>query len=175
VFHNKKPDIKLRLFVLKLGIDFIWIGLIFMGRPSIFSEELAETILNRLAGGESLRSICRDDSMPAMSSVLLWVVDGRHKSFSEQYAIARAAQGYYYADSILEISAELARGELDHQSAKVIIDAYKWTAERNAPKAYASKQSQTIEVSGPDGGPVQSVSMSPAEFEEIARKLHDEV
>jgi len=146
-----------------------------VGRPSIFSEELADTILNRLAGGESLRSICRDDSMPAMSSVLLWVVDGRHKAFSEQYTIARAAQGYYYADSILEISSELARGELDHQSAKVIIDAYKWTAERNAPKAYASKQSQSIELSGPNGEPVQTATLSASEFEEIARKLHDEV
>ncbi len=110
-----------------------------VGRPSIYTEELADTICTRLAEGESLRSICRDEAMPAMSSVLLWVVDGRHKEFSAQYARARQAQGYYYADAMLEVASLVGREELSPQAAKVIIDTYKWTAERNAPKAYGAK------------------------------------
>lgn len=111
-----------------------------VGRPSIYTEDMAEEICKRLAGGESLRAICRDEHMPHISSVLLWVVDGKHKSFSEQYMRAREAQGFCYADNILEVTNLIGRGEMDPTSAKVIIDAYKWTAERNAPKSYGVKQ-----------------------------------
>ena len=122
-----------------------------VGRPSIYTEDLAAEICTRLAGGESLRSVCRDDAMPAMSSVLLWVVDGRHPEFSAQYAQARQAQGYYYADSMLEVAALVGREELNPQAAKVIMDAYKWTAERNAPKAYGAKagEAETVEQAQP--------------------------
>lgn len=110
------------------------------GRPSIYSEDLAAEICRRLAGGESLRSVCRDDHMPHISTVLLWVVDGRHVEFSEQYMRAREAQGYFYADSMLDLANLVGTGELEPQQAKVIMDAYKWTAERNASKAYGPRK-----------------------------------
>ncbi len=40
-----------------------------MGRPSDYSPELAVLICARIGEGESLRSICRDDAMPALSTV----------------------------------------------------------------------------------------------------------
>ncbi len=145
-----------------------------MARPTIYNNELCKRIIVRMAGGDSLRSICRDDSFPAMSTVLLWVVDGRHPEFSEQYTRAREAQGYFYADNILETAAMAASGEIDPQSAKVIIDAYKWTAERNAPKAYGIRQSK-IEHTGANGGPIEhKVEVSAADrFAEILNGLKD--
>ena len=50
-----------------------------MARPSKYTKKLGDDICVRLAGGESLRSGCRDDKMPALSTVLLWVVDGKHE------------------------------------------------------------------------------------------------
>ncbi|HHA1412828.1 MULTISPECIES: hypothetical protein [Enterobacter cloacae complex] len=44
-----------------------------IGRPSDYSEELAESIRLRLAEGESLRSVCRDDGMPCKQTVLRWI------------------------------------------------------------------------------------------------------
>ena len=40
------------------------------GRPSRFSDEISEEICRRLAGGESLRSICRSEAMPHLATVL---------------------------------------------------------------------------------------------------------
>ncbi len=111
-----------------------------VGRPTKYNEKVCNEICTRLAGGESLRSICRDDKMPAISSVLLWVVDGKHSEFSEQYTQAREAQGYSDADRIREIAAAVGAGEIEANAARVIIDAYKWTAERNAGRAFGNKQ-----------------------------------
>ena len=43
-----------------------------MGRPTIFTPELAREIPTRLAEGESLRKICADEHMPARSTVYEW-------------------------------------------------------------------------------------------------------
>ena len=39
-----------------------------MGRPTDYRQETADAICERLANGESLRAICRDDAMPALSA-----------------------------------------------------------------------------------------------------------
>ncbi|WP_431196787.1 hypothetical protein [Pseudomonas aeruginosa] len=43
------------------------------GRPSDYTPEIAQAICMRIAEGESLRMICRDDSMPDKSTVLRWI------------------------------------------------------------------------------------------------------
>jgi hypothetical protein len=110
-----------------------------IGRPSKYSEDLTNEICTRLAGGESLNSICKSEHLPCISTVLLWVVDGKHKEFSDKYTCARAAQGFTDADRIREIAALVGSGQIEPNAGRVIIDAYKWTAERNAPKNYGSK------------------------------------
>ena len=110
-----------------------------MARPTKCTSAITEEICTRIAGGESLRSICVDEEMPAMSSVLLWVVQGREIEdadglFSEHYHASREAAGYAHADEALSLRNEIREGTLDPQSAKVILDALKWGAERMAPK-----------------------------------------
>lgn len=39
------------------------------GRPSKFTQEIADEICRRLAMGESLRSICRDEGFPTEAAV----------------------------------------------------------------------------------------------------------
>ena len=48
-----------------------------MGRVSIYSDELAAEILDRMAGGEALNAICQDDNMPPIRTVRRWVVEDR--------------------------------------------------------------------------------------------------
>lgn len=124
------------------------------GRPSVYSDELIDTICTRIAGGESLRSICQDVDMPAISTILLWVVDGKHPEFSERYAQAREAQGHSDADRIREVMAAVAAGQMTPQQGKVIIDGLKWIAERQAPRQYAAKSERKLEMSGPGGAPI---------------------
>lgn len=59
-----------------------------MGRPSKFSEALAKTILDRLASGEPLAVICRDDGMPHPSTFKDWCDDEEKTLGSVSLAIA---------------------------------------------------------------------------------------
>lgn len=113
------------------------------GRPSSYTEELGDEICRRLAEGESLRSICRDDEMPTKSTVLLWVVDGKHEHFSDQYRRAREAAGYSHADEIVDLVRELREGSLDANVARVMAGNLQWAAERMAPKSHSPRQELT--------------------------------
>ena len=129
------------------------------GRPTKCTPEVTEAICIRLAGGESLRSICSDEAMPHISTVLLWVVNDR-EGFSEQYHASREAAGYAHADEALALRYELREGSLDPQTAKVILDALKWGAERMAPKRHSQRQ----EIDHTSGGE----KMQPTRVELVA-------
>lgn len=118
-----------------------------MGRPTIFTPELADTICARLAEGESLLSICRDDGMPAESTVRHWVAEDR-EGFFAKYTHARDIGLDHQADRIIEI----ADTEDDPAKARVMIDARKWHLSKMAPKRYGEKT--TTEISGPGGGAI---------------------
>lgn len=45
-----------------------------MARPSKFSQALADEIAERIAHGETLKSICEDDHMPAPATVFRWEI-----------------------------------------------------------------------------------------------------
>lgn len=72
------------------------------GRPSKYTPELAAEICERLATGEPLAQICRDDHMPAFQKVYEWM--GRDPALSG--AIARAREIGYdkMAEEVLEIA-----------------------------------------------------------------------
>jgi hypothetical protein len=115
------------------------------------STELAQTICQRIAQGESLRAICASDDMPAMSTVFVWLSED--KTFAEQYARAREEQADGYADEIVAIADEPPQlvtkddGEdvevsLDSaaiQRQRLRIDARKWVASKLKPKKYGDK------------------------------------
>lgn len=115
-----------------------------VGRPRIFTPEVGEVILERLANGESLVAICRDDDMPSVRSVLRWV--GDDADFGTEYARAREAQAEFMDDKITT-AADMAGA--DPQAARVKIDAYKWRAAKLAPKKYGD--ATTIKHADADG------------------------
>jgi hypothetical protein len=105
-----------------------------MGRPSKFSDKLADRICERIANGESLRSICADKNEPGKRTVMTWL--SSNEAFRHQYARAREDQADHYADEIIEI----ADNEADTNRARVRIDARKWKASKLAPKRYGDYQ-----------------------------------
>ena len=76
------------------------------GRPSRFSDEILEEICRRLAGGESLRAICRGEAMPHLSTVLRWLPE--RPEFRDQYARAREQQAECFVDQIIDIADSVA-------------------------------------------------------------------
>lgn len=125
-----------------------------VGRPSVFSTELAAAICERMAEGESLRAICRDRTMPHRNTVLNWLAD--KSDFLGQYARAREAQADVLAEQILEI--------IDRATVKTVnvarlkFEGRRWLASKIAPKKYGTKVE--AEISGKDGGPIQHVDLS---------------
>lgn len=136
-----------------------------MGRPTDYSEEIAAVICDRIAEGESLRSICRADDMPDKSTVFRWLA--AHDSFRDHYARARETQADAMVDEIIDIADDghndwmlkhfgddsrwVENGEALRRS-QLRIDARKWLAVKMLPKKYGERL-QT-EVTGKDGAPL---------------------
>ncbi len=153
------------------------------GRPSTYTDELAAKILGRIANGESLRSICEYDDMPARSTVFKWVFE--KKEFSDQYDKARAMQAEGMADEILDISDDGTNDWMERrnddgeitgyqvngeaiQRSRLRVDARKWVASRLLPKKYGDK----LAVGGdPDAPPIQTENVSSRELAIAMAKL----
>lgn len=114
-----------------------------MTRPSEFSQSVANAICDRLIEGESLRSICADDDMPAKSTVMKWLASEKFPGFVDQYARAREMAADTDADDVGHIARQVARGEIDPAAARAAIDGLKWTAGKRQPKKYGDKVALT--------------------------------
>lgn len=119
------------------------------GRPSNFTEALADRIFDRLGDGASLSEVCQDEAMPHRSTVYRWLA--QNEAFRRQYAVACELRAEGMGDAILNI-ADTASPE-DTQRARLMVDTRKWLMVKLAPKKYGDKIAN--EISGPNGGPVE--------------------
>jgi len=114
-----------------------------MGRPSDYSDELADAICERLACGESLRQMClQDEALPCERTVYRWLIS--HESFCQKYARAREFQAEPHLEDIIEIADD---PDLKPDDKRVRIDARKWKMSKLAAKKYGDK---TLLGSDPD-------------------------
>jgi hypothetical protein len=116
-----------------------------------FSQEIFDEICVRIASGESLRKICKDDKMPALVNVWRWLND--NEALSKQYTHAREEQAETLADEIQEIcDAEMpvdAFGKIDAgavNQARLKIDSRKWIASKLKPKRFGDYTKIQAEV-----------------------------
>lgn len=116
-----------------------------MARPSKYSEELVNKICERIADGESLRAICREDGMPDHNTVIRW--RNEKPEFCSQYARAREDQADGLFDQAIDMLKEQHVDNVKVQSAKLNFDIIKWTAGKLAPKKYGDK----IDMTSSDG------------------------
>ena len=123
-----------------------------MARPSDYTDAIADTICERIAGGESLRGICSEEGMPHAGTVCRWLA--AREPFREQYARAREAQADALFDDILHIADTPVEGvktktkddgSIETQTGDMIehrrlqVDARKWMAAKLQPKKYGDK------------------------------------
>lgn len=122
------------------------------GRPTKYTKALGKSICSRIAMGETVRSIARDETMPASSSIYLWLLDENKKEFSENYNQARIAQADQFFDEIIEIAdngdydeteREMADGSSYSvpnteymQRSRLRVDTRKWYLSKVMPKKY---------------------------------------
>lgn len=152
-----------------------------MGRPTLCTPELSLAICERLAGGETLAEICRDEGMPGRSTVHMWLAstDKQYAAFQAAHRLARQAATYVMADEIIEISddasndtmlvgkegeeREVVNSEFIQRS-KLRVDTRKWLM----MKFNASQFGDQIAVGGVAGSPIETKDVS---RNEIARRL----
>jgi hypothetical protein len=143
------------------------------GRPTLYTQELADEICTRLALGESLRAICRDDNKPDERTVREWAQDVKHP-FSPHYVRARELGYLKMADELLEISDDGSNDWMeregkdgssytvaDHEHiarSRLRVDTRKWLLSKALPKVYGEKV--TTELTGKDGGPIETKETS---------------
>ena len=95
-------------------------------RRKAYAERIAEALLGRIAAGESLRVICRDEGMPSAWAVLRRL--GEDEAFARRFAKAREAQ----ADSLFEELQAIADegNPSDNTRARLRVDTLKWRLAR---------------------------------------------
>ncbi len=128
-----------------------------MGKSRTVDMQVMEKIVDRLAQGETLVDITKDDKMPSYRAVTR-AVSGDDDLW-ELYRKGRILQAEYYADrlnglameplpkglDVRELNAEVNRRRLE-------IDTLKWTTARNQPFGIRDKkedqaQAQTFTIS----------------------------
>ena len=107
-----------------------------MDRSPTYGPEIAEEICRRLAEGETLRSICRDEGMPHASTVVFWV--NKDPDFAKRYAHARSQGLDVMAESIVDIADDLTE---DPNSRRVRVDSRKWLLSKMRPDKYGDRVS----------------------------------
>jgi hypothetical protein len=123
----------------------------------------------RLAKGETLRAICRDEGMPPESTVREWALDDRD-GFAARYARARQLGAYAMADELLEITDDGRNDWIERegrdgksefflnaehvQRSRLRADTRKWLLSKVLPREFGDKQM----IGGdPDGVPIKTV------------------
>ncbi|QGZ42706.1 hypothetical protein IP92_05762 [Pseudoduganella flava] len=138
------------------------------GRPSTFTQEIADEIIQRLAKGEPLEKICRDEHMPAVRTVNHW----REGDAAFKADIARAREEGFdaIAAECLDIADDgrndkyiddngMVRTDADViQRSKLRIETRLKLLAKWDPKRYGDKIQQ--EHTGKDGGALQIVLSS---------------
>jgi hypothetical protein len=98
-----------------------------------YSDELAVEICSRIACGEALVRICRDEDMPAVTTVYYWIRE--REDFREMYKLAREDMADTLADELLSITED----EEDVARARLKCDVRKWISSKLRPIKYGER------------------------------------
>ncbi len=135
-----------------------------------FTAELQQEVLDLIAGGQSLREICRKEGMPEITQVMR--LRRKSSEFEQQYAHAREMQAEVFGEELKEIVDDgrndwmeingkdgesvgwRINGEAVQRS-RLRFDQRRWWMSKVLPKSFGDKLTQ--EHTGPDGAGIQFV------------------
>ena len=121
-----------------------------MGRPSLYTEELADRICAIVAISDigTERIIEQNDWMPDETTIRAWRF--KYSDFSRKYLQAKQLQAELYAESTIQIAAEKStyidsegnkRIDVGHVAwQKLNVNTRQWHASKLAPKIYGDQK-----------------------------------
>lgn len=140
-----------------------------LGRPCEFTKEIGNQICQRIANGESVRTIVKDEEMPASSSIFRWLLEEDKKDFWEQYEKARNIQAELMFEELLDIADDGTNDWVTKQSktgteyetvnpevvsrSRLRVDTRKWYLSKVLPKKFGDKLDMTS-----DGKRIEQIS-----------------
>ena len=119
---------------------------------SPYSVMHRDYLLEQIAYGRPMRSICAEPGMPTEQSVYYWLQ--RDEVFRQKYFDAKEIAGLVHGEKIIDVNSEIV-SRLEALSAaqvsalKLKSDNYKWSASKLAPKMYGDKSK--VDLSSSDG------------------------
>lgn len=123
----------------------------------LYAPEIGDEICAQLADGRSLRTICRDEAMPSLTTVFKWLRE--NPEFAQQYARAKEDGVEAMMEDCLEIADDgtndwmtITKGDVEIEiinreaidRSKLRVDTRKWFASKLKPKKYGDKIEQTV-------------------------------
>jgi len=131
------------------------------GRPTEYSQALADAFCAEIVSGKSFRKVCAMESMPSTSAVFNWI--RKYPAFVEQYRQATIARTDTHVEDMIDIAED---PNIDVQRARLMVDTRKWIAARMQPKKYGD---HTItEITGANLGPLQVQQVDAVSDTELA-------
>lgn len=121
-----------------------------IGRPTKYTSKLCKEICSRIADGESVRRIVKDDNMPKSSTIFRWLLDERYKEFWEQYEKSRNIQAENMFEELLDIADDGTNDWLKNKNGLMLnkevvlrsrlrVDTRKWYLSKVLPKKFGEK------------------------------------
>ena len=148
------------------------------GRPTKYSDKLADRICQKIAEGYSVRSICKEKDMVSMQTLFRWLRE--NDKFREQYVCACEERSYAQAEEIIDIADNATNDYMEKlegdgyifnsenvQRSRLRIDTRKWLMSKMNPKVYGDKLDMT--TNGNDIG----VALSARQAEQLLKARAD--
>jgi len=116
------------------------------GRPSKFNQDIADRVVLMVRAGNYFETAA---SASGISPVTLraWLRDGRRAGRGAMFEFAEKVERAQAESEALDVNKLLQHGQKDWR-------ALAWRLERRFPDHW--REAKALELSGPDGGPVQS-------------------
>lgn len=124
------------------------------GRPSTYTDELADDICELIMAGKTLIGIAALEGFPSPATICRWLND--KPDFEAKCARARLMQAELMDEMILQVADSV--DEDNFQASKVRLSAYQWRAAKLAPKRFGDKIQN--EHTGKDGAPMEFIVKS---------------
>lgn len=125
-----------------------------VGRPSEFTQELADKICEQLAIGYSMRTVAKDPELPSIETIFKWM--RTNEIFLKQYTRAKQEAADAMAEELLDISDDGTNDFMEDdynkgrtpgytvngeniQRSKLRVDTRKWLMAKMKPRTYGDK------------------------------------
>lgn len=113
-----------------------------MARPSGYSIDTVERVCERIAEGDSLAAVCRQDWAPAVRTFLHWISE--HEEAERAYVFALEAKAIWVEEQCQQIA--MSATDRDSASAaRVKLEHFRWIMSKQAPSKYGDRLDVSLE------------------------------